>query len=233
MTHCLKFLALIVESANSEAVTMKFEELLQDGAVPALSSRAVQQKAANMEIVELNSQLLDVMLIIASLNVNVKSNMNSLFNESSRDFLACDISKELNETLIRSDESISKARRHFMHRTINAAVDLIRKDQTDQIYLMDFNQWIEKVMELSKKWSLNQEDLLKYQVVQLYTKGWDKCAESKLSQVPPSSSLGKMLLSITGARLNNFVKNNPELYSRVLAIGSRVSAYLETLVSHI
>lgn len=117
-----------------------------------------------------------------------------------------------------------------MHRTINVAVDLIRNDFQD-IYLTDFNQWIEKVIFLARKWTLNQDELVKYQVVQLYTRGWDKCAEEKLSEVSQPASMGKMLISITGTRLNNFVKDKPELYSRVLAIGTRVSSYLEKLVS--
>lgn len=208
---------------------LKFEELLQDGSEPGLATRANQQPRANMEIVELHSQLLEVMLIISSLNVSVKGSMNSLFNETSRELLACDISKELNESIPRADEVVNKSRKHFLHRTINVAVDLIRKD-FQEIFLGDFNLWIEKVILLSTKWTLSQEDLLKYQIVQLYTRGWDECAETKLSQVEQPASMGKTLISITGTRLNNFVKNKPELYSRVLGIGSRLSSYLEKLV---
>lgn len=212
-------------------VTIKFEELLQDGAEPALATRAKQQTKANMEIVELHSQLLEVLLIVSSLNVNVKGSIGSLFNETSRELLGCsDISKELKEPLSRRDEFVNKARKQFLHRTINAAVDLIRKDFQD-VFLTDFNNWIEKVMLLSRKWTLSQEDLLRYQIIQLYTRGWDECAESKLNQIEQSSSMGKTLISIAGIRLNNFVKDKPELYSRVLAIGTRLSSYLETLVS--
>lgn len=219
----------LIESSQSELVTLKFEELLQDGTEPALATRANQQPRANMEIVELQLQLLEVMFIISSLNVTVKSSLTSLFNETSRELLACDISKELSESIPRADEVVNKARKHFLHRTINAAVDLIRKD-FQEVFLNDFNLWIEKVMVLSEKWSLSQEDLLKYQIVQLYTRGWDECAETKLSQVEQPSTMGKTLISITGIRLNNFVKDKPELYSRVLAIGSRISSYLEQLV---
>lgn len=217
---------------RSPIVTLKFEVLLQDGAQPALATQANQHPRVNMEIVELHSQLLEVMLIVSSLNVSVKGSINSLFNEVSRELLACDISKELAESIPRPDEAVNKSRKHFLHRTINIVVDLIRKDFQD-VYLDDFNKWIEKVMELSKKWTLSQEDLLKYQVIQLYTRGWDECAESKLSEIEEPMSMSKTLLSITGTRLNNFVKNNPDLYSRVLAIGSRISSHLEALVRFI
>lgn len=217
----------------SQIVELKFEEMLQDAEMkPALTTRANKQSRANVEIIELHSQLLEVMLIISSLNVTVKGTMNSLFNEVSRELLACDISKELNEPIPRPDDLVNKSRKHFLHKTINVAVDLIRKD-FENVYLTDFNVWIEKVLILARKWTINQDELVKYQVVQLYTRGWDECAELKLKTVTEPSSMGKMLISITGSRLNNFVKDKPELYSRVLAIGTRLSSYLEKLVKKI
>lgn len=229
MTHCNKFVQILTETIISQFVELKFEEMLQDGAQPALTTRANQQPRANTEIVELHTQLIEVMSIISSLNVNVKGTINSLFNEASREFLACDINKELSESILRPDDAVNKSRKHFLHRTINVAVDLIRKDFED-VYLTDFNLWIDKVMRLAKKWTLNQEELVKYQIVQLYTRGWDECAELKLRDISQPSSMGKMLISITGTRLNNFVKNKPDYYSRVLAIGTRLSSYLEQLV---
>lgn len=38
-------------------------------------------------------------------------------------------------------------------------------------------------------------------------------------------------MRITGARLNDYIKDKPEIYSRVVSIGSLVSSYLESLVS--
>lgn len=232
VTYCNQFVDHLVESSHSPIVTLKFEVMLQDGPQPALATQANQQPRVNMEILELHSQLLEVMLIVSSLNVSVKGSINSLFNEVSRELLACDISKELAESIPRPDEAVNKSRKHFLHRTINIVVDLIRKDFQD-VYLDDFNKWIEKVMSLSKKWTLSQEDLLKYQVIQLYTRGWDECAEEKLSEIEEPLSMSKTLLSITGTRLNNFVKDKPHLYSQVLAIGSRISAHLERLVRFI
>lgn len=43
--------------------------------------------------------------------------------------------------------------------------------------------------------------------------------------------MGKKLMRITGARLNDYIKDKPEIYSRVVSIGSLVSSYLESLVS--
>lgn len=213
-------------------VVLRFEEILPEGADPSLATKANQQPRATSEILELQFQLLEVISIISSLNVNMKYPLASLFNEVSRDLLACDINMELSESLLRSDDTVNKARKHFLHRTINTAVDLIRKD-FENVFLDDFNLWIEKAMTLGKKWSMNTEDLIKYQIIQLYTRGWDEFAEAKMDQVSQPSTMGKTLISITATRLNQYVRDKPELYSRVLGIGARISAFLETMVMSI
>lgn len=229
MGYCYKFLNHLVETDSSPLVILKFEELLQDDARPALATRAIQQSRANLELIELHFQLIEVMLIITSLNVTVKNSMNSLFNDASKELFACDISTMLTLQIPRPDDTLNKTRRHFLHRTINAAVDLIRKD-FQEVYTIDFVIWTEKVMQLGQKWTLNLDDLQKYQIIQLYTRGWDEFAEKKLSSLEQPSTMGKTLLSIAGTRLNHYVKDKPDLYSRVLATGSRMSAYLEKLV---
>lgn len=63
-------------------------------------------------------------------------------------------------------------------------------------------------------------------------RGWDDFAESKLDQLAQPSSMGKKMLRITASRLNQYIKDKPEIYSRVVSIGSLISLYLETLVIH-
>lgn len=229
IVHCNQILNLMADSTNSAVVVLKFEEILPETVETSLATKANQQPRATSELLELHFQLLEVLLIFSSLDISTKYSINALFNEVSRDLLACDISMELNAPLSRADDTVNKARKYFLHRTINAAVDLIRKD-FQEVFLTDFNLWIDKVMTLGKKWNLNLDDLLKYQIIQLYTREWDEYAETKIDQVLQPSSMGKTLISITATRLNQFVRNKPELYSRVLAIGARISAYLETVV---
>lgn len=220
----------MIASRESPAVIVKFEELLQDGPEPALVTRASQHSKANMKLIELHQQMLDVFLIFTSLNVSTKYSLNSLFNESSKAYLACDICTEPNDSILRTDDSVIKSRKHFFHRAINAGVDLIRKD-FHEIYLTDFNQWMDQILTLGKRWAMNTEELIKYQIIQLYTRGWDDCAEKKLTKTFQTAAMGKTLTSIAATRLNMYVREKPELYSRVLSIGSRLNAFLETLVS--
>lgn len=220
----------MIASRASRTVTLKFEELLQDGPVPALATRASQHSKANMKTIELHQQLLDVFLIFTSLNVSTKYPLKSLFNESSKAHLGCDICTEPHDSILRTDDSVIKSRKHFLRRAINAGVDLIRKD-FHEIYLTDFNHWMDQILALGKRWTMNTEDLVKYQIIQLYTRGWDDCAEKKLTKTIQTAAMGKTLTSITATRLNMYVMEKPELYSRVLSIGSRLNAFLETLVS--
>lgn len=68
-------------------------------------------------------------------------------------------------------------------------------------------------------------------VTELYIRDWDDFAETKLEQLAQPSSMGKKLQRIAGIRLNQYIKDKPEIYSRVVSIGSLISSYLETLVS--
>lgn len=221
----------MTDSVTSPAVTVKAEEIFPDDASLSLAAKANQQPRAKAELLDLHMQLMDVLLIVSTLNIKMKGPIQSLFIEVSRDYLTCDINVDLNETLRRSDDTVDKARKQFLHRTINSAVDLIRKDFQD-IFLDEFDLWVDKVMILGDKWSFDSNELLKYQVIQLFTRGWDECAEEKLKKVAQPATMGKMFLSITATRLNEFIKDNPDLYSRVVAIGTRISGFLETLVSN-
>lgn len=79
---------------------------------------------------------------------------------------------------------------------------------------------------------LTKISIPKSKVTELYIRGWDDFAETKLEQLAQPSSMGKKLLRITGARLNQYIKDKPEIYTRVVSIGSLISLYLETLVSN-
>lgn len=215
---------------NSSTVIVRAEEIFPDDASLSLAAKANQQPKAKIELLDLHLQLLEVLSIVSTLNIKVKGPISSLFIEISRDFLGCEINENVNETFKRLDDTVDKARRQFLHRTINSAVDLIRTD-FQSIFLEEFDLWIGKVMFLGDKWCLDLNELLKYQVIQLFTLGWDECAESKLKEVKQPATMGKMFLSITATRLSDYIKDNPELYSRVLAIGTRITAYLESLVS--
>lgn len=220
----------MVDSISSSVVDVKAEEIFPDDASLSLAAKANQQPRAKAELLDLHLQLMDVFLIVSTLNVKVKGPIHSLFLEVSRDYLSCDINVDLNVTFRRSDDTVDKARRQFLHRTINSAVDLIRQDFQD-IFVEEFDMWIDKVTALGDKWSMDSNELVKYQVIQLFTCGWDECAEVKLKKVNQPSTMGRMFLSITATRLNEFIKHNPDLYSRVVAVGTRISGFLDTLVS--
>lgn len=229
VNQCIHYINHMTDSISSPAVDIKAEEIFPDGASLSLAAKANKQSCAKAELLDLHLQLMDVLLIVSTLNVKIKRPIQSLFIEVSRDFLAYDINAELTESFRRSDDTVDKARRKFLHRTINGAVALIRKDfQT--IFMDDFDMWIEKVMTLGDKWSLDTNDLLKYQVTELLIRGWDDCAEAKWEKVIQPATMGQIFLAIAGDRLYTFIRDRPDLKIRVALIGTRMSSYLDTLV---
>lgn len=165
IVHCDNFIKHLIESETDSKPTIKYEELLQD-TQPSLPQRAVQQESANSELIELHQQLNQVILLIASLNVNYKNTVQSLFNEHAQKNFASDINAKSTEIFSRIDEGVSKRRRQFVRRAITAAIDFIRQD-SEEVYANDYEQWMESIVLLAKRWNLSMEDLFKYQVNQI------------------------------------------------------------------
>lgn len=149
-------------SRHHREVTIKFEELLQEGKI-ALAISATQQDPASVDLVTLHLQMNQILLLMTSLNVNFKHSTQTLFNEASQQLFGSEINTRQSVEIPRTDEMVKKQRQKFLHRTIKAAADLIRFD-FENTYVEDYEFWIEKVMALAKQWTINTEELLKFQV---------------------------------------------------------------------
>lgn len=151
-----------MRSRNHKEAPIKFEELLQEGNIPLVVS-ATQQDAANIDLITLHLQMNQVLLLVTSLNVNFKHSTQSLFNEASQQLFGIEINTRQSVEIPRTDEMVKKQRHKFLHRTIKAAIDLIRFD-FEATYVKDYEIWAEKVMALAKQWTINTEEMLKFQV---------------------------------------------------------------------
>lgn len=151
-----------MRSRYHKEASIKFEELLQEGKTP-LAVSATQQEAANSDLITLHLQMNQILLLMTSLNVNFKHSTQSLFNEASQPLFGTELNARQSFEIPRTDEMVTKQRQKFLHRTIKAAVDLVRFDFEDT-YVNDYEIWVEKLMALAKQWTINTEDLLKFQV---------------------------------------------------------------------
>lgn len=228
IAYCDKFIQHLAKSKKRVQIPLKFEELLQDGKVP-LAVAATQEDIANSQLISLHLELNKTLLFLSSLNINFKHTVQTLFNEYSQQLFGVEINSRNLIEIPKTDEVVNKQRRHFMRRVINAVVDLIRCDY-ETTYTVDYEFWMEKVMNLVKTWGLKEEEMLQYLVIQLYSRGWDDVAEVSMKTLSHPSALTKTLLLIVGNRMNEFVKDRPEIYSNIVTVGSLVSPYLESLV---
>lgn len=159
---CDKFIALLVQSKNRKEIVMKFEELLQDGKVPLIVT-VTQEDVANSDMILLHMQLNQIMLLLASLNVNFKYTIHDMFNETTQHLFGQEINARFVVENPRPDEGVNKNRRHFIRRLINAAIDLIRFD-FEETYVKDYDFWMDRIMSLATTWGLNTEELTKHEV---------------------------------------------------------------------
>lgn len=128
-----------------------------------LAVSATQQEPANSDLITLHLQMNQILLLITSLNMNFKHSTQSLFNEASQQLFGSEINTRQSIEIPRTDEMVKKQRQKFLHRTVKAAADLIRHDFEDT-YVKDYEMWVDKAMALAKQWTINTEDLLKFQV---------------------------------------------------------------------
>lgn len=162
MSCCDKLLKQLMRSRHHKEITIKFEELLQDTKIP-LTVAATQEPVANSDLITLHLQMNQILLLMTSLNVTFKYSTVALFNEATQPLFAAEINSRQSIDVPRTDESVKKLRIKFLHRTIKAAIDLIRFDYEDT-YVKDYEFWVEKLMTLAKQWTINTEELLKFQV---------------------------------------------------------------------
>lgn len=251
LEYCIEFMQEFVTSNHYEHLHIKFEELLihNPDKVP-LIQLAAEQGTANLELLNLHSQLLKVLFIISYFNLKYQKPVQNLFNGMANMSFFADIKKQLPYIIPEADLILKKNRLEFLLKIVTATMDLIREDQ-QEIYLLDHNKWMDEILKMGDIWELNRIDIRQHQVtkakfseainvfdlnltkqiVELYYYGWDPYAETLLEQDLDIKNIGSLLLSIAGVRLNLFIKDDPKALQLIAGAGPLLFDYLDTLVS--
>lgn len=165
LEHCTTFLDHFVRSIQPNRLSLKFEELLQDGPIP-LASLAIQQNFANIQLLNLHKQLNQVLFIITSLNISYAKPIQTLFDGLSYQSFFAEINRQLPYQLPPADLLLDKKRTAFLCQVIGSTMDLIREDY-EQVFLDDHKLWMERIGDLANVWNLDVNELKKHQVKHL------------------------------------------------------------------
>lgn len=166
LEYCREFMNEFISSASLTKVDVKFEELLIDDPdrMP-LILLALEQVIANVDLLKLHGELLQVLHIIAFFNLKYAKPIQTLFNGMENMSFFADIKKSLSYQIPEADLILKKNRSEFLCKITTAAVDLIREDQVD-IYLEEHVKWMDEIFNLAETWRLNSNEIREHQVSQ-------------------------------------------------------------------
>lgn len=167
---CLQFLQQFEESLNHDKLELQFEINLADGQLP-LQFLALQQHHGIKEQLKLHYELTAALNFIAFFQLKVSKPLTTLFDAMSNKAFFCDINKELTFILPQPDQVLQQQRCDFLCKVITASMDLIRED-LEQLYVTDHIEYMEKILQLSNSWGLDQQPLKRRQVCNLFEKNF-------------------------------------------------------------
>lgn len=208
---------------------LRHEELLQDGPV-ALAQLAVEQAPAASALLRLHSELIQVLFVMAALNLRLSRPVQAVFDAMSMLALFSEINRSAAVQLPPADAVLQRKRTEFLLLAVSATMDSIRVDLDGAVFLDEHVGWMERVQRLSAGWSLNADELRRHQIAELYAHGWDEYAGELVDAVLDVAALGVVLLRIAGRRLKALLQNEPRMYAEVASVGSVVTDFLDVLV---
>lgn len=163
---CLEFLEHFEGSLHHEKFDLQFEINLADGPLP-LQLIALQKHHAVSEQLKLHYELTAVLHFISFFQLKVAKPLNVVFDALSNKAFFDDMNKELNFVLPQPDLVLQQHRCDFLCKVITASMDLIRED-LEQLYVKEHEEYMEKVLNLANSWSLDLQPLRRKQVNNLY-----------------------------------------------------------------
>lgn len=149
---------------HPEKIEVRFEEVLLDdhNRLP-LIMLALEQGVANSKLLDLHTELLRVLHIIAFFNLKYSKPIERLFNSMENVSFFVDIRKPLAYEIAPADLLLRKERTTFLCKIVAEAVSLIREDQND-VFLDEHLRWMDLVLKLVEIWQLNRIDIRQQQV---------------------------------------------------------------------
>lgn len=226
-----KFLDDFMDTAqkcfNLKKATLQYEPIFENGGQP-LTELALQQNPVNYDLLHVHYQLSLALLLMATFEVKHSKPITNLFTAN---VFFCDITKPLNVPHS-SDKKILNSQTQFLFKIISASIESITVNE-GVIFSMTHVNSMAKCIHLARIWNVEVDLLKRYQIVQLFTSGFDSLAEELLPAVVDRGELGPTLLAIAGKRLAQFLASSAGLAEKMGALSPALTNYLDTLVSNL
>lgn len=223
------FMDIFQKCCNTQSTQLQYEPIFENGGLP-LAELALQQNIVNYDLLHLHYQLSLALVLMASFEVKHSKPLSSLFIASVNSVFFSDITKECNLSFRNCDQKIIHSQTQFLYKIISASIESITINNGVIFATLHVNS-MAKCLSLARMWNIEVDLLKKYQIVQLFTSGFDSLAEELLPSVTEKKELGAALLAIAGKRLAQFLASSTGLAEKIGALSPALTNYLEVLVS--
>lgn len=224
------FMRSIQKCYDTVREPLKHEDLWEDNLSPPLSQLAMQQTKSNYELLLLHFELASCMHMLTYFNtVRIMKPLVNLFDNFAQQSFFVDMNSRPQLPAHAPDQKVLNSRISFLTKIISASMDLIHRDDSGTVYSGDAFTWMEHVKDLGALWSVEQDILVRYQVLELFRRGFDGLAEDMMSTLSEVNCLGTDLLDIAGKQLRQWIEKVPEKRIEIAALGPILTTYLENL----
>ncbi|EFN79470.1 Rab3 GTPase-activating protein non-catalytic subunit [Harpegnathos saltator] len=189
LQHSITFLDIFLDAEileRSDSAMIKFEELWEghpSGPQP-FATLAISQTPAWYELILLHVQVVNILYIMACLNLKMLKPLNNLFESVVQPYFFQDITDKAMLTWYRDDKR-DTTRTEFLCKVITASMEFIHRETSDGTTVSSTQaiSWMGKCQTLASIWKINNDELRIHQVCQLYINGFDRLAEENVPEI--------------------------------------------------
>lgn len=224
------FLDVLRREANAPRKQLHYEPIFENGGQP-LTELALQQNPVNYELLHLHYELSLALFLMTTYEIKHSKPLNNLFTTSTNSVFFADITKRCNFNQHNStDERTLNSQTQFLFKIINASIETITVNN-GVVFSTKHVSAMGKCVVLAQIWNVDVDLLRRYQVVQLFSGGFDSLAMEVLPAVVEKKEVGVPLLKIAGKRLAQFLASTEGLAEKMGVLSPALTNYLEGLVS--
>lgn len=224
------FMDITAEGYQFSIVNIQFENIWDNGS-QSLVELAAHQKEVNFDLLHLHYQLTIVLQLIATFLIKHTKPINTLFEASIVNLFFIDLQRKIEVSWNKSDIKLNSSRIQFLFKIIAASLESITINESGMICSTEHITCMSKCFILGRSWNLDVDVLRRYQIIKLYSNGFDSLGQELISAVSDPNDLGKDLFKIAMRRLSHYLSFSTDLGKAITAVSPFLTNYMVNLVS--
>jgi hypothetical protein len=221
------YMDAVQQSYGIDKPVLHFEPIWENGPQP-LVEFALRQPPINYDLLHLHYQLSLTLQMITAFSIKHSKPLNNLFESYMAALFFKDFQTKAQINWDYADSKVQVSRRQFLFKVISASLETVTVDGI-HVYAGDHIRWMSKCLDIGRLWELDLDILRRYELVQIYTCGFDSLGDEMFSRVNEKNKLGGELLAIAGKRLSQFLATSPKYCENVVALSTAVTQYIKQL----